>query len=144
MHAQWQQVSLSQVPFPPQPTRLRVLKAKSISHPKFTHAHPLCPSTLHSQQLSCSLQFPHQGVERDFCHALTTEAFAGFNNILHFHSFYLGVLHNRTFLHLQKSTKICVFHLVYSDQCAGNSVFYGSVSTLLSSGVGYLQEGATT
>ncbi|KAK7858924.1 hypothetical protein CFP56_009631 [Quercus suber] len=72
------------------------------------------------------------------------EAFVGFNSILYVYSFYLGIFHNRTFLHLQGSTKICVFHLVYSDLLAGNSVFYGSLSALLSFDVGYLQEGATT
>ena len=144
MHAHSLQVSLSQAPFPPQPTYLMLLTMMLTKrHPKFMLAHPLCP-TLHLQQLSCSLQFPHLGVAKEIFTMPNTEAFAGFNSILHFHSFYLGDLHNRTFLHVQESTKICVFHLVNSDLCAGNSVFYGSVSTLLSFGVGYLQECATT
>ncbi|KAK9983008.1 hypothetical protein SO802_032533 [Lithocarpus litseifolius] len=44
----------------------------------------------------------------------------------------------------QGSTKICVFHLVYGRLPAGNIVFYGSVSALLSFGLGYHEEGATT
>ena len=75
---------------------------------------------------------------------LTMEAFVGFDSILHVYSFNLSIFYNRTFLHLQGSTKICVFHLVYSDLPAGNNVFYSSLSTLLSFDVGYLQEGATT
>uniref|UniRef100_A0A7N2N6N2 Uncharacterized protein n=1 Tax=Quercus lobata TaxID=97700 RepID=A0A7N2N6N2_QUELO len=42
------------------------------------------------------------------------------------------------------SNKICVFHLVFGGLPAGNIVFYGSVSALLSFGLGYLEEGATT
>ena len=72
------------------------------------------------------------------------EAFVGFDSILHVYSFNLSIFYNRTFLHLQGSTKICVFHLVYSDLPAGNNVFYSSLSALLSFDVGYLQEGATT
>ena len=66
------------------------------------------------------------------------ETFVVFNSILHVYSFYLVIFHKQTFLHLQGSTKICVFHLVYNDLPASNNIFYGSLSALLSFDVGYL------
>ena len=82
------------------------------------------------------------GCKERFLPCLTMEAFVRFDSILHVYRFYLGIFHSRTFLHLQGLTKICVF--VCSDLPAGNNVIYGSLSTLLSFDVGYLQEGATT
>ena len=136
MHAQSQQVFLSQLPFSPQPTCLRVLKPKSIRHPKFTLAHLLCP-TLNSQQLSCSLQYTHLGVERDFCHALPLKLLLGLT------AFYISIASTLVsfatghFFIFRNQLKF-VFRLVYSDLHACNSLFYGSVSTLLSIGVGLL------
>ena len=75
---------------------------------------------------------------------LTIEAFNGFNSILCIYSFYLDFFLHRTFLHPQGSTEICSLPVVYRGLPTGNIFCHGSVSTLLSFGVGYLQEGATT
>ncbi|GMY16811.1 isoform 4 of serine/threonine-protein phosphatase 6 regulatory ankyrin repeat subunit a [Fagus crenata] len=75
---------------------------------------------------------------------LTMEAFAGFISILPVYSNYLDIFHNSTFLHLQGSTDIYIFLVICNDLPAVNILCYVSVSALLSFGVGYLYECATT
>uniref|UniRef100_A0A2N9GMR6 PGG domain-containing protein n=1 Tax=Fagus sylvatica TaxID=28930 RepID=A0A2N9GMR6_FAGSY len=96
----------------------------------------------------CSDHVPfnsHIRVQRKrFPPRLTMEAFAGFISILPVYSNYLDMFHNSTFLHLQGSTDIYIFLVICNDLPAVNSLCYVSVSALLSFGVGYLYECATT
>ncbi|GMY16793.1 isoform 4 of serine/threonine-protein phosphatase 6 regulatory ankyrin repeat subunit a [Fagus crenata] len=87
----------------------------------------------------------HIRVQRKrFPSRLTREAFAGFISILPVYSNYLDMFHNSTLLHLQGSTDIYIFLVICNGLPAVNSLCYVSVSALLSFGVSYLYECATT